>query len=601
MSRNSARAAGLAACLALVSASGWAQTALTVESRTVAPDEAFTLAVDLTGGAGGAAGVNLRLTGQGDGLDQDTGLSASQGNILSGHATSTNTLDSLNDFRAVVYNSAATTNFTGDGLLHTLSGRSAHDLLNGETVTFSFDAAGTAVSDAAGMVLATTTNDGVLTISTPFPQENDFPAADNNGWTFFNTGAEPPANNFFEFTNAFENTPGGSLEIINIEYRATASWTSPSTVAPTYRNNLVAHVFNVNTNKANAFLDTGGNAVGANGGGRSSVDIRFRNADGTFHRVLEHGISPGQASPVSGAGRDYTLLVDRDSDPNSPVLSQAVFDAQQFLNDQLTSSDIAYTINSYRNIRFDREALYAASTPVDLQGFDLTRIDGNPGVYLSTEPDLDPFGTGPLEVFWAPFWLNAEANGFGAFFRKPTHFRDRGGNAVWGFRKETDQVSDVDRFGFFAKAALGVEVQADTMYIAEFVMNTDIADTLNAPNYRVRVNLFGAAPSGMEEFGAFNEVFVLNINSAVLSDGGGMPVTNMAAYPRPGAPVVNRLYILPQPESVGATFQFSLDFNEVFASILNTAEGSVWLSEVRLRSLPLSAANSMARLEGDAL
>jgi hypothetical protein len=593
MSRNSARVAALAACLALPSAQVWAQAALTVESRTVSPDEAFSLSVDLTGGASGAAGVNLRLTGQGDGVNQDEGLSVTQGTILAGHSVSVNTLDGNDDFRAVVYNSTATANFTGDGRLFSLQGRVAHDAINGQMVTFGFDAGNTAVADGTGQVLNSTRSNGVLTVSTPFPQTNDFPAADNNGWEFLSVGSSVvPGEDFFEFEDSFPATPGGSLQITNIEYRATGRWRAPDTVAPHYRSNLVAHVFNVASNKANAFLDDSGNAVGANASGRASVDFRLREEDGQFHTVLEHGISPGQASPVSGGGRDYVLFVDRDDNPASPVIRRPIVEQSQFLNQNLVTSDIVLSANSYRNARFDREALLAASAPVDLQGFDLTRVNGDPNVYLSTEPDLDPFGLGgPLEIPWNPFWLNPTPPlASGDVFRKPTHFRDFGGAAVWGFRKEADQVNDADRFAFFTKAALGVTVQANTIYIAEFVMNTDIADTINAPNYRVRANLFGAAPSGQEAFGTFNEVYVKNVNTANSA--------TLPEYPRPGAPVVNRLYFMPQPQSVGGTFNFSVDFNEVAAGPPNTATGSLWLSEIRLRSVSLSTANSVALLEG---
>lgn len=559
MSKRTNSLSAVLAIVAMYAAGSWAgaQT-VTVESRTVSPDEAFTLNVNMSGAAS-AAGVNLRITGMGSGLDAGTGLAAAQGTINNGHATNTNVLSGLNDFRAVIYNPTTSTNFTGDGVLHTISGRVGNNLANGATIPFTIDSSASAVANSAGAVLAATFNSGVLTVSTPFPQSNDFVNADDNGWTFFNAGTLPPENNLFGFQNVTKSTPGGSLGFISFEPYSWGFWQSPNSVAPVYRGNLVQHTLNLAANRTVQQIADG-----------FHIYLRMRSDDRTlFHHINEMVVDAGAQSPQA-AGTNYSLITERDDDTNSPVNSSLYFDAAhlRYVNPTtpVNNSDLIITANSYTNARWSKAAWEGAKQAV-ITNFDLTSPTTNvPGTAIPYpyRPDLTPAP--------AP-----------RFFTSPTAFFTDGAAPVWGYEKTAGQANtDRDMLHLLGKDASGAVVEANHGYIAEFTVNTNLSETDVAfnPHFRIRVNL-----TGLQGNGLFNQqAWIATVNSFANSG------SNFDKLPRAGAPKVLKLYMLPHPTAVGANFQFSFDYNEVTDDItVNPIASRIWVSRIDLYRVPLAS------------
>lgn len=559
MSKRTTPLSAALAMIALCAAGTWAgaQTTVTVESRSVSPDEAFTLNVNMTG-ATSAAGVNLRITGMGSGLDAGTGLNASQGSINNGHATNTNVLSGLNDFRAVIYNPTTSTNFTGDGVLHTISGRVAGSLANGATIPFTIDTSASAVANSAGAVLAATMNSGTLTVSTPFPQTFEFTSADDNGWTFFNAGSIPPESNEFGFQNVTKNTPGGVLGFMNFEGYSYGFWQSPDSVAPVYRGNLVQHTMDLSANRSVQDIADG-----------KHIYIRMRSDDRTlFHHINEMVVDAGAQSPQPTAS-SYSLVTERDDDPNSPVNSSLYLDAASLryldASTPVDNSDLVVNADRYTNARWSKATWEAAKEAV-ITNFDLS----SPTFQLSGDTISYPYRP---DLGAAP-----------RFFTAPTTFFTESAANVWGYEKTAGQVSASgnDMIYLLGKTATGATVEAGYGYIAEFTVNSNLseADVAMTPHFRTRVNL-----TGLQGNGLFNQqAWMATVNSFANSG------STFNKLPRAGAPIVLKSYMLPHPSAVGAGFEFSFDYNEVTDNITaNTLPSRIWVSRVDLYRVNLSS------------
>jgi len=565
MTKYSALLKATAALAALTfSAQGWAVPGLSVESRTVAPEEAFTINVNLTEG-NTVAGANLRLQGQGSGLSS---LSAGAGSISSGHTTDTNVLSNLNDFRAVIFNPTTTTNFTGDGVLHTLSGRVSSTAADGQVISFDFDESQSALSDAAGNAIAGATfTTGNLTVDTPFPYDQGFPTADGNGWTFFDGGAGLPPFNFGDMT---EGTPGGSLTMGAHGKRSDGTWTGPTTITPNYSDNLVVHTFNVSTNKTAP--------------SQLLSDMQVRGADDYFHQVFSTVVNPGAGSPLQTA-KNFVLVTERDGDPLSPTNITPVFEVSRFFFQaaEPATNDTVYTLDNYSARRYSTTAVLNAST-TEVASFDLTAS----GSYFN-------FGGGNLAIY--PIFENPPSGTPeqvpDEYFQSPTFFTTDGANPVWGYEKDAVQANQVRLIGVQTKNLDGggaPVTQAGEMYIAEFTVNTDIAQAILGPTFRCRVNLFGNPPGGNagDPSDDFNQASITIVNSVVKEVTPGV-FTTLAKYPTPGNPEVIRVYVQPAPgNDVGANFQFSFDMVDINSGALaNNATGRVWVSNIALKSVNL--------------
>jgi hypothetical protein len=544
MSKGNLYIKGLALLLTVIAVNGWSIPAVTVESRTVAPDELVTLSVNVTEGDT-VAGANLRISGQGAGLNASDGLVGGDGSINNGHSASFNALSSNNDFRSVVYNPTTSTNFSGPGTLHTITGRVGTSLATGATIPFTVDTAASALSDTGGSVISGVTfNSGTLTVATQFPFAEPFDGTTGNGWTYFNN-----AGGIFEFGNVFNDLPGGSLVIQNPEDRSFGFWIGPTTITQSFRGNLVIHTFNIQSNKSNP-LDV--------------QTTRWRGSDNLFHFAHEHVIDPGFQSPTNEGFVGYTLVTEHDNDPNSPNNVQPVWDAYRF--NPAGAGDVVMTMDNYGALRYDTSAIRAASTVV-IPDVDLSDPgDGTLTVTLGTDI--------PVSVI-----IPSRPDDF---FQAPEVFLTDMGQPVFGFNKVN--TAENESFAFIQKTlTTGPTVAANTMYIADFTLNTDVADTIRTANTRCRVNLVGLEPGSQINW---VEGFMSSVNSLA----GGTPTTTLDKSPRPGQPSVVSLYMIPSPKAVGALFQFSFDYNEnTGPGFLNDAAGRIWVDNIVLRSVPLSS------------
>jgi hypothetical protein len=128
----------------------------------------------------------------------------------------------------------------------------------------------------------------------------------------------------------------------------------------------------------------------------------------------------------------------------------------------------------------------------------------------------------------------------------------------------------------------GATIQANTAYIAEFTMNSNLseANVAMTPHYRVRVNTTGLGGNGL----FYQQSWFATVNS--FANNG----SSFEWLPRAGAPKVLKLYMIPHPNNVGAGFSFAFDYNEITNDVtLNNMESRVWVSRVDLYAVDLGA------------
>jgi hypothetical protein len=548
MSRNSITIKALAALLAVFAVPAWAQNIAVSSANNVRPNEQFTLTVNATGGAASLAGVNLRISGQGTNIHGASGIQVADGLVLNGHSVQSNTLSSNNDLRVVVVNTATTSNFTGDGSIAAITARAGQLLPNGATIPFTVDTGVSASSDNLGAVVGSTFTSGVVTIVTPFPLVETFDDGGGDGWTFFNAGGAPP----LFFGNISSATPASALEFNTLEFRSFGQWQGPASIVESYQGNLISFEYDLTSNKSLA----------------SEIGMtRMRAADGLFHIVPELVVDPGTASP-SPSEKSYTMMVQVGNDPNQPLNIQPVWDGANFVSDGQDPpgsgipADLVLQMQDFRARRWSKAAIDAAATLAET--LDLS----NSGDYFQVPGTIVP---------WYPVDLNRPND----FLQSPTLFTDMGGNPVWGFTKGANQLTETEQIAWHQKTGV-TTVAANTLYRADFRVNTDFADPVKGAGFRVRLNTTG------QTGGVFlNQAAITGINSNISVPGQG-DVGILDMYPRAGSPVIVSVYFWPNAEVVGANILFAFDWNDLgnVGGNANDQAGSLWVDQIQLYSIP---------------
>jgi len=536
----------------------------------VSPGSTVEVPVTISGGDGSAAGVNLKLQYNDASLKSPVGGVA--GTIYNGHTLNQNT-PATGQYRSVIYNSAATTAFTSTGLLQNLSVALKSTLPNGHVVALT-PLAGSAISNLTGTAVGTLAafSAGSVTISTPYPTNIDARNTPPAGWLGVNdSGAGQPW--LFEDADASHVAPQGMGVRNSGGFRTNGFWLSPEAGYPLYdEKNLLIAEFTVSANTATPvpgaltrFRTV--QITPGQGDDQATIDRKVS----TLATLSEYGVDRAQPQRDGGAAQ-HILPTSTPRVYRFPIQTEGTTDQvwpfkrlawDQIVFEEGVSTNLAYYLQDVKIKRYNLEEVEPLLA--DIAGGDITTFQplfqaapDNLSVGTLFRPDARPF-----ETYRSPFAKLIATNAIGYEY-------DGSNDMIYSFI-DTGEVSGPTLVSRFT----GFRVQPNTLYLAEFYVNSSVANAFDAPGQRYRINIW---PTG--------EFWVVTTTSR----------GNNPTIASNGTDRIVRLWFIPSAEAAtadlgqGAHLNLSFDaFNFYIVDNDSRSAGTVSVNRIRFRGVPLSS------------